>query len=118
MVSADYIIQPFFNHIIQSILFSTHPLCDIHKKEIVFNKLPTLSNLLNTIINRLILKSIPSFTFDLPKRVVNYIKYHLISSILSFNRLPKIIFRRHSIGGTDFLILFITPSILRVTVRG
>lgn len=44
MVSADYIIQPFFNHIIQSILFSTQPLCDIHKKEIVFNKLPNFSN--------------------------------------------------------------------------
>ena len=102
MVSADYIIQSFFNHIIQSILFSARPLCDICKKEIVFNKLPTLSNFKNTIINRLILKSIPSFTFNLPKRVVKYIKYYQNGSISTCNRPSKIIFCRHSTDGAEF----------------
>ena len=75
---------------------------EFYKKEIVFNKLPTLNNLKNTILNRLILKSIPSFTFNLPKRVVNHIKYYQNGSISTCNRPSKIIFHRHSTGGAEF----------------
>lgn len=78
MVSTDHIIPPFITHIIRSIInhsvFSAQPLCNIYKKEIVFNKLPNFSNLKNTIINKTILKTILSFTFNLAKRVVNRIK--------------------------------------------